>query len=48
VYAKKVVCSLKRDRIGFEKRVKGDHHIYYHKDITEIINIQPKGHMRKH
>ena len=36
------LCYL-LDRIGFEKRVKGDHYIYYHKDIKEIINIQPKG-----
>ncbi len=26
---------------GFEFRIKGSHHIYYHKDIEEIINLQP-------
>jgi predicted RNA binding protein YcfA (HicA-like mRNA interferase family) len=36
------LCYL-LDRIGLKKRVKGDHHIYYHEDIEEIINIQPKG-----
>ncbi len=28
---------------SFDKRIKGDHHIYTHSDIPEIINIQPKG-----
>src|SRR6056297_1958076 len=36
------LCYL-LDKIGFKERVKGDHHIYYHKDTKEIINIQPKG-----
>lgn len=31
------------DKLGFQKRIKGDHHIYYHTDIEEIINIQPIG-----
>lgn len=31
------------DKLGFKFRVKGDHFIYYRKDIPEIINIQPKG-----
>lgn len=30
-------------RPGFEERVKGDHHIFTRADITEIINLQPKG-----
>ena len=28
------------DELGFEKRIKGSHHIYFKKDIAEIINIQ--------
>ena len=30
-------------RLGFKRRVKGDHHIFAKDDITEIINLQPKG-----
>ncbi len=29
--------------LGFEERIKGDHHIYTKDDIAEIINIQPNG-----
>jgi predicted RNA binding protein YcfA (HicA-like mRNA interferase family) len=36
------LCYL-LDRLGFEKRIKGDHHIYTREGIQEIINIQPKG-----
>ncbi|OHD68418.1 MAG: toxin HicA [Spirochaetes bacterium RBG_16_49_21] len=36
------LCSLLR-RFGFQERIKGDHHIFYQKDIVEIINIQPKA-----
>ncbi len=31
------------EKLGFQKRVKGDHHIFYHDKIVEIINIQPIG-----
>ena len=27
--------------LGFKERVKGGHHIFYHDDIVEIINLQP-------
>jgi predicted RNA binding protein YcfA (HicA-like mRNA interferase family) len=30
-------------RLGFEERVKGDHHIFVKENITEIINLQPNG-----
>jgi len=30
-------------RFDFNERIKGDHYIFYRKDVTEIINIQPKG-----
>ncbi len=31
------------DFLGFDERIKGDHHIYTKDDIAEIINIQPNG-----
>jgi predicted RNA binding protein YcfA (HicA-like mRNA interferase family) len=30
-------------RLGFEKRVRGDHYIFVKVNITEIINLQPNG-----
>ena len=30
-------------RLGFEERVKGDHHIFVKENITEITNLQPNG-----
>ncbi|MBQ7665955.1 MAG: type II toxin-antitoxin system HicA family toxin [Synergistaceae bacterium] len=35
------------DSLGFQHRIKGSHHIYWHKDIEEIINIQPDGNKAK-
>lgn len=29
--------------LGFEERIKGDHHIFFRDGIAEIINLQPKG-----
>jgi predicted RNA binding protein YcfA (HicA-like mRNA interferase family) len=29
--------------LGFEERIRGSHHIFTRDDVTEIINIQPKG-----
>lgn len=29
------------NRLGFSMRIKGDHHILYKDNISEIINIQP-------
>lgn len=40
------ICNLLK-RLDFEERVKGDHHIFYKKGITEIINLQPKGNKSK-
>jgi predicted RNA binding protein YcfA (HicA-like mRNA interferase family) len=34
-------------RLGFEERIRGDHHIFSRPDIEEIINLQPKGSMSK-
>ena len=35
------------EKMGFKRRIKGDHHIFYKDDIEEIINIQPKGNKAK-
>lgn len=29
--------------LGFEERIRGDHHIFSHEGIAEIVNLQPKG-----
>ena len=36
------VCVL-LERLGFQKRIKGDHHIFSAAGVEEIINLQPKG-----
>ncbi|MFA9462537.1 type II toxin-antitoxin system HicA family toxin [Thiohalorhabdus methylotrophus] len=30
-------------RLGFEERIKGDHHIFTRSDVEEIVNLQPRG-----
>lgn len=35
------LCSMLK-YLGFEERIKGSHHIFFKKEIVEIINIQPK------
>ncbi len=35
------------NQLGFEYRIKGDHHIFYKNDVDEIINIQPNKNMAK-
>jgi len=35
------------ESLGFSKRIKGDHHIYYRSGIEEILNFQPKGSQAK-
>jgi predicted RNA binding protein YcfA (HicA-like mRNA interferase family) len=30
-------------RLGFEERIRGDHHIFTRDDVREILNIQPNG-----
>ena len=30
-------------RLGFDERIKGDHHIFTQDRIVEIINLQPLG-----
>ncbi|MDN5872038.1 MAG: type II toxin-antitoxin system HicA family toxin [Nitrococcus sp.] len=34
-------------RLGFDERVKGDHHIFTRDGIDEIINLQPKANKAK-
>ncbi len=31
------------ENLGFEKRIKGSHHVFSQDGIEEIINIQPSG-----
>jgi len=30
-------------RLNFDKRVRGSHHIFFRKDVVDILNLQPKG-----
>ncbi len=34
-------------RLQFELRIRGDHHIFTRHDVNEILNLQPKGAMAK-
>jgi len=34
------LCKL-LEHLGFGLRIKGDHHIFYKKGVTEIINLHP-------
>jgi predicted RNA binding protein YcfA (HicA-like mRNA interferase family) len=36
------VCRLLQ-KLGFEMRVRGDHHIFTKEGVEEILNLQPKG-----
>ena len=36
------LCTL-LERLGFDERIKGDHHIFTKDGVEEIINLQPKG-----
>jgi predicted RNA binding protein YcfA (HicA-like mRNA interferase family) len=40
------LCGL-LEYLGFKKRIKGSHHIYYREDIEEILNLQPRDSMAK-
>lgn len=31
------------NRLGFVGRIRGDHYIFTHESVEEIINIQPRG-----
>ena len=34
-------------RLGFEERIRGDHHIFTKDGVEEILNLQPRGHHAK-
>jgi len=34
------LCTLLK-RLGFEERIKGDHHIFTKNGVEEILNLQP-------
>ena len=40
------LCGI-LESLGFQCRVRGDHHIYYKSGIAEILNIQPLGNKAK-
>ena len=31
------------ERLGFEERIRGGHHIFTREGVEEILNLQPKG-----
>ena len=35
------LCALLK-RLGFEERIRGDHHIFTRNQVEEILNLQPK------
>jgi len=35
------LCALLK-RLGFDERIKGDHHIFTQDGVEEILNLQPK------
>ena len=36
------ICNL-LNRLGFDERIRGSHHIFTKDGIAEILNLQPKG-----
>ena len=36
------LCQLLK-KIGFEERIRGDHHIFTMPEVEEILNLQPKN-----
>jgi hypothetical protein len=36
------LCLL-LERLGFDERIKGSHHIFSKNGVAEILNLQPKG-----
>ena len=35
------LCGLLR-RLGFDERIRGDHHVFTRHGVEEILNLQPK------
>ncbi|GMQ87740.1 MAG: type II toxin-antitoxin system HicA family toxin [Gammaproteobacteria bacterium] len=38
----KPLCNF-LSKLGFNERIRGDHHIFTKNDVDEILNIQPLG-----
>lgn len=36
------ICDLLK-RLGFDQRIRGDHHIFTRTGVAEILNLQPRG-----
>ena len=36
------LCGLLR-HLGFDERIRGDHHIFTKEGIADILNLQPRG-----
>jgi hypothetical protein len=36
------MCHLLH-KLGFDERIKGDHHIFTRTGVAEILNLQPNG-----
>ena len=36
------LCNM-LDRLGFQERIRGDHDIFTHESVEEILNLQPRG-----
>jgi hypothetical protein len=35
--------SILLKALGFDERIRGDHHIFFMNDVKEILNLQPIG-----
>lgn len=40
------LCTV-LEHLGFEKRIRGDHHIFTRNGVDEILNLQPRDGMAK-
>ena len=40
------LCALMK-ALGFDERIRGDHHIFSRDGMNEIVNLQPKGSLSK-
>lgn len=40
------LCTL-LENLGFDRRIRGSHHIFTKTDIVEILNLQPRGSLAK-
>ena len=40
------LCRILK-RLGFQERIRGDHHIFTRDGVEEILNLQPRGSLAK-